>query len=123
MPTFAKAFFLLPLTLLFGCATLKPPVYTTQAVTQPTPFAPGVISTEGNSEFDITFTPDGREAYFTRRAPGEKQHIYRTTFAGGRWSVPTRLFLFYGSRRDAVHQCRREVAVFRLRAAAAGEAQ
>ncbi|MGB3546791.1 MAG: hypothetical protein WBA17_07440 [Saprospiraceae bacterium] len=90
MPTFAKAFFLLLLTFLLGCATPKPPVYNTQAVTQPTPFAPGVISTEANSEFDITFTPDGREAYFTRRAPGEKQHIYRTTLAGGRWGVPTR---------------------------------
>ncbi|MFC2119239.1 hypothetical protein ACFLTI_08690 [Bacteroidota bacterium] len=31
-------------------------------------FAPGIISTHGNFEFTCTFTPDGKEFYFTRRA-------------------------------------------------------
>jgi ankyrin repeat protein len=34
---------------------------------EPQVFAPGIVSTAGNFEFSIAFTPDGREAYFTRR--------------------------------------------------------
>jgi Tol biopolymer transport system component len=30
-------------------------------------FAPGIVSTAGNFEFSIAFSPDGREIYFTRR--------------------------------------------------------
>jgi len=33
----------------------------------PTLFAPGIVSTGGNFEFSIAFSPDGREIYFTRR--------------------------------------------------------
>jgi Tol biopolymer transport system component len=31
-------------------------------------FAPGIISTQGHFELSVTFTPDGKELYFTRRA-------------------------------------------------------
>jgi ankyrin repeat protein/glyoxylase-like metal-dependent hydrolase (beta-lactamase superfamily II)/Tol biopolymer transport system component len=33
----------------------------------PIVFAPGIVSTAGNFEFSIAFSPDGREIYFTRR--------------------------------------------------------
>ncbi|MCX6555804.1 MAG: tetratricopeptide repeat protein, partial [Candidatus Aminicenantes bacterium] len=34
---------------------------------EPKVFAPGIVSTAGNFEFSIAFSPDGREIYFTRR--------------------------------------------------------
>jgi len=34
---------------------------------EPKVFAPGIISTAGHFEFSITFSPDGKEIYFTRR--------------------------------------------------------
>lgn len=64
-------------------------VYSIKPVIEATPFAPGIITTEENSEFHINFTPDGKKAYFTRRAPGQKQKIYETDFINGNWSVPT----------------------------------
>ena len=33
----------------------------------PEVFAPGIVSTSGNFEFSIAFSPDGKEIYFTRR--------------------------------------------------------
>ncbi len=62
--------------------------YSEIPVREPALFAPGVISTETNSEFSLTFTPDGRTVYFSRRAPGEKQKIFRTTFIDGKWTIP-----------------------------------
>lgn len=38
--------------------------------TEPKVFAPGLVSTARNSEFAITFSPDGKEVYFTRRSDG-----------------------------------------------------
>ena len=34
---------------------------------EPKVFAPGIVSTAGNFEFSIAFSPDGKEIYFTRR--------------------------------------------------------
>lgn len=62
--------------------------YSEDIIDTPRPFAAGIISSEANSEFGITFTPDGRTAYFSRRAPGEKQKIYKTEFSEGQWSQP-----------------------------------
>jgi Tol biopolymer transport system component len=62
--------------------------FSDKPVTQPSLFAPGVISTTDNNEFDLCFTPDGRTAYFTRRKGEEKQKIYRTVFQDGTWSSP-----------------------------------
>lgn len=62
--------------------------YTTTQLTEARPFAPGVISTDENSEFEIMFSPDGLTAYFSRRSPGGKQKIYQTSFSDGNWSNP-----------------------------------
>lgn len=35
------------------------------------------------------FSPDGLKAYFSRRAPQEKQKIYETAWVDGTWSTPT----------------------------------
>jgi Periplasmic component of the Tol biopolymer transport system len=55
------------------------------ASTEPTVFASGVIST--GREFTITFSPDGREAFFSRFAPGERTHIYCSRLVGGNWQI------------------------------------
>lgn len=54
-------------------------------VPEPTVFAPGVVST-GEREYGITFTPDGREAYFTRRPRRGPTRIFVTRWIDGRWT-------------------------------------
>ncbi len=62
--------------------------YSKDTIAKATPFAQGLISTNENSEFEIMFSPDGLIAYFSRRSPGEKQKIYKTSFSNYTWSNP-----------------------------------
>jgi Tol biopolymer transport system component len=64
-------------------------VFGTESVTEPTLFAPDVISTDAN-EYAITFSPDGREAYFTRtrRGQGERPRIMVSHVVAGAWTEP-----------------------------------
>jgi hypothetical protein len=56
---------------------------------EPRVFAPGLVSTAGNSEFAITFTPDGKEVYFTRRsAGGGRNMIMVSRWEKDGWSAP-----------------------------------
>jgi hypothetical protein len=61
------------------------------AQAEPMVFAPGVVST-GKEEYRITFTPDGRTAYFGRADvffPASRQAwIYETHLVGGQWTTP-----------------------------------
>jgi len=41
---------------------------------KPKVFAPGIVSSAGNFEFSIAFSPDGKEIYFTRRRDGGGQN-------------------------------------------------
>ncbi len=50
-------------------------------------FAPGVVSTDAN-EFSISFSPDGREAYFTRRGGAQQHTIMTTRLTGAGWTAP-----------------------------------
>ncbi|ADB30829.1 WD40 domain protein beta Propeller [Kribbella flavida DSM 17836] len=58
----------------------------------PALFAPGVISTPDQEEYRITFTPDGRTAYFSRAAsffPVSRQAtIYQSQRTRTGWSTP-----------------------------------
>ena len=91
--------------------------YSKEVVSEPIPFAKGVISTENNSEFELTFSTDGLKTYFSRRPPAEKQMIFESDFINGKWTTPklanfstsrdeTPLitpngkFLFFGSERE-----------------------
>jgi Tol biopolymer transport system component len=55
------------------------------------PFAPGIIS-DANRQWRITFTPDGRTAYFAESEgffPATRQAtIYVTRVGNGRWATP-----------------------------------
>ncbi len=64
----------------------------------PAPYAPNVIST--GREFAISFTPDGKEAYFTRTGEAGNLTIYQADFDGIQWSTP-RPASFSGTFQDA----------------------
>jgi glyoxylase-like metal-dependent hydrolase (beta-lactamase superfamily II) len=55
---------------------------------EPKIFAPGIVSTAGNMEFSCTFSPDGKEFYFTRRKPGEGNQILVSRWTESGWSMP-----------------------------------
>ena len=55
---------------------------------EPQVFAPGIVSTEGAIEFAASFSPDGKELYFTRRLDGQKNALYETHLINGVWTVP-----------------------------------
>ena len=56
--------------------------------TEPQVFAGGIIST--GHEFALTFTPEMKEAYFTRGFPDKKiNHIMRAELKDGQWQAPT----------------------------------
>jgi Tol biopolymer transport system component len=67
------------------------------SVPEPTVFAPGVISSDLR-DYDIAFTPDGREAYFTRRSRRGPPRIFVTTYSDSGWTAPTPAP--FGSERD-----------------------
>lgn len=57
-------------------------------VPEPTVFARGIISTAAR-EYGIAFTPDGADAYFTRRARRGPPQIFVSRYNRGGWSEPT----------------------------------
>ena len=86
-----RTIIVLSVIIAFGCENPEKSIsvnYASDIINEAQPFAKGIISTEENSEFEIAFSPDGLKAYFTRRAPGEKQKIYETEFINGTWSAP-----------------------------------
>jgi len=55
---------------------------------KPEVFAPGIVSTDGH-EFACSFTPDGREFYFTRRAVGAVPTVIMVSrLVDGSWTPP-----------------------------------
>ncbi len=51
-------------------------------------FAPDIVSTDAH-EFACTFTPDGKEFYFTRMDPGKRRNqIMETKMIDGTWTKP-----------------------------------
>jgi ankyrin repeat protein len=55
----------------------------------PKVFAPGIVSTAGGFEFSQTFTPDGRELYFTRRLqPDGENEILVCRLEHDGWTAP-----------------------------------
>ena len=55
----------------------------------PIVFAPGIVSTAGNFEFSIAFSPDGKEIYFTRRRdPDGLNAMMVSRLEKDGWTVP-----------------------------------
>ncbi len=76
--------------------------YSETTLKSPIPFAKGIISTDDNSEFDLTFSSDGLKTYFSRRKPNEKQMIYESDFINGTWSTP-KLASFSNNRDETAY--------------------
>jgi len=55
--------------------------------TAPETFAPGIVSTKEAIEFAGTFSPDGREYYWTRRSAGEYNKLQYTEYKDGKWTT------------------------------------
>ena len=87
--------------MLFGILGCEEPVveWALGSVPVPVVFAPGVISSD-DRDYGIAFTPDGAEAYFTRRSRRGPPQIYMTTFEEGGWTEP-RLAPFATDRDEA----------------------
>jgi hypothetical protein len=52
-------------------------------------FAPGIISIHGHFEFACTFSPDGREFYFTRRSDDRGNNVIMVCkWESGGWTAP-----------------------------------
>jgi Tol biopolymer transport system component len=79
-------------------------------------FAPGLISTEANTDFSSSFSPDGTEFFFTRRKPKGVNQLYYSKMRNNMWSTlskvsfvnhyhtseasisPDGRYIFFGSR-------------------------
>ncbi len=56
---------------------------------EPKIFAPGIISLSGHFEFSITFSPDGKEVFFTRREEPDGQNTIMTArWEKDGWTAP-----------------------------------
>lgn len=51
-------------------------------------FAPGIVSTADSIEFAGTFSPDGKEFYFTSRAPEKFNRILYSRYEDKSWTAP-----------------------------------
>ena len=71
---------------LFSCSSAQEhPYATSEILSEPQLFAPGIISTDAR-EYAAVFTPDGNSVYFTRRVSREEpQTIYVSHFSDGAW--------------------------------------
>lgn len=76
--------------------------YSNEKVSIAIPFAEGIISTTENSEFDLTFSPNGLKTYFSRRKPEGKQMIYVSDFINSKWTVP-KLAEFSNNRDETAY--------------------
>ena len=73
--------------LLAACEPPPPQPFGTEPVPEPVPFAPERVSF-GTSEYGITFSPDGTEAYYTRQGGGRwgRPQIMVSRFLNGGWT-------------------------------------
>ncbi|WP_462255203.1 hypothetical protein [Ferruginibacter sp.] len=62
--------------------------YSSNEILTPEIFAAGTICTTSESVFDISFSPTGKTAYFTKRKGNEKQKIMQSNYKNGNWTTP-----------------------------------
>ena len=90
-----KTFFLLHIFIFISGYSQDNPVIKCTYLGQKPPglipevFAPGVISIEEGKEYKITFSPDLKEIFFTRRTPhGRNDRIWYSKFENGKLTEP-----------------------------------
>lgn len=75
------------LVLVGSCQVAPSATWTQDAPETPTVFAPGVISGD-DRDYDIAFTPDGLEAYFTRRGQRGSPRLLVSRYSEAGWTAP-----------------------------------
>jgi Tol biopolymer transport system component len=71
---------------------------------EPGVFAPGVISTAGSLEFSITFSPDGKEIFFTRRKdPDGSNTLMVVRWKEQGWTAPEEAIFAKGYPSNEPH--------------------
>lgn len=98
---FKKRFVIFIAVLLFACVQITQAQYATaKPISEPTIFAPGVIST-GDYEVCPTFSPDGSTFYFVKSTPDANfWTIVLSRFDKGKWTEPE-IAPFSGQYSDA----------------------
>ncbi len=88
-----------------GEITGKTGPYLGQADPGPHPriFAPGIVSTRGSNEFACTLSPDGRDFYFSRRAPGKENRIMVCRQTDKGWTAPAEACVNPGYANNEPH--------------------
>ncbi len=87
---------------LFGCGkkvVLNSVDYSISEVSKPILFGEGIISITDRSVFDVTFSPNGKTAYFTTRKGNDKQKIMESNYENYTWTTP-KVFLFSTDRDE-----------------------
>jgi Tol biopolymer transport system component len=84
--TGARLLSALCVTFTLGCSEPEAE-WTRESIPEPAIFAEGIISS-ADRDYGITFTPDGREAYFTRRSRRGPSRIYVVHFTDDSWTQP-----------------------------------
>ena len=110
----------------------KPPGLT------PEIFAPGIVSAAGHFDFAITFTPDGKELYFTQRKEGSRNTLMVSRLGKDGWTAPEEAAfakgypacephvtpdgnrLYFGSQRPQPGNAQAEYAIWFVERTAAG---
>ncbi len=70
---------------------------------EPRVFAPGIVSAAEHFEFAITFSPDGREIYFTRRPDGGRNTLMTSRWEPGGWTSPAEAGVAQGFPANEPH--------------------
>jgi Tol biopolymer transport system component len=66
-------------------------------------FAPGLVSLAGHFDFGITFSPDGRDIYFTQRKEGGRNTVMVTRAEQDGWTAPAVAAFATGFPSDEPH--------------------
>lgn len=73
--------------LLSGCTTSERPAWVADDASEPVLFAPGIVSGD-ERDYGIALSPDGLEAFFTRRGRRGPSQLLTARFDGTAWSEP-----------------------------------
>ena len=67
---------------------IKKPYFGQEPDDTPKLFAPGIVSTRGNLEYSCTFSPDGREMFFTARISKNIARMFYSRWDKDGWTFP-----------------------------------
>jgi len=81
---------MLPAAVAFSCSVTAPISYPDKDLPGKSPkvFAPGIVSLPQTREGALSFSPDGKELFFTKAVEGNRVSIMTMQFQDGKWTEP-----------------------------------